>query len=108
MATAPLNRKPRILLRYGWQDNLQLVLRLKDDLSREGSGGGRPATAIGGGDAFAAEIEDGIRGADVVSRLWGRTRRAARATPQRDRRDSICHREMSMAEVVKGHGRTVP
>jgi len=101
-------RRPRVFLSYGWQDNRALVLRLKDDLAADGWDVWLDKDRISGGDAFTAEIEDGIRWCDVLLALMGphSTRRAN--DPGGDRRDSICHREISMADTVKGHGRTVP
>jgi hypothetical protein len=102
-------RKPRAFLSYGWQDNAALVRRVKEDLERKGWEAWQDKDRIEGGDAFAAEIEDGLRWCDVVVAFMGphSTRRAGDADST-DRRDSICQRELSMADAVKGHGRTVP
>ena len=90
MSPTPSTR-PRVFLSYGWQDNTPLVLRLKADLKSDGWECWHDKDRISGGDAFTAEIEEGIRWCDVVIAIMGphSTRRAGDAD-SRDRRDSIC------------------
>jgi anti-anti-sigma regulatory factor len=104
-----LTRKPRVFLSYGWQDNGPLLLHLKDDLRADGWDIWHDRDRISGGDAFTAEIEEGIRWCDVLLALMGpHSTRRANDPDSSDHRDSICHREISMADTVKGHGKTVP
>ncbi len=101
--------KPRLFLSYGWQDNAALVQRLKADLQADGWDVWQDRDRITGGDAFTAEIEDGIRWCDVLLAVMGpHSTRRANDPDSKDRRDSICQREISMADTVKGHGRIVP
>ncbi len=107
--SAPSTRKTRLFFSYGWQDNLLLLLHVKEDLAADGYEIWHDRDRISGGDAFAAEIEDGIRWADVVVAFMGpHSTRRADDPDSKDRRDSICCRELSMADSVKGHGRIVP
>ncbi len=109
VSSTRLTRNPRVFLSYGWQDNVPLLLRLKDDLRADGWDIWHDKDRISGGDAFTAEIEDGIRWCDVLLALMGpHSTRRANDPDSNDHRDSICHREISMADTVKGHGRTVP
>jgi hypothetical protein len=75
--TAPSSGR-RAFLSYGWQDNNDLVLRLKGDLQADGWQVWHDMDRISGGDAFTAEIEDGIRWCDVLLAFMGphSTRRA--------------------------------
>ncbi len=102
-------RNKRLFFSYGWQDNFPQLLRVKEDLAADGYEIWHDKDRISGGDAFTAEIEDGIRSADVVVAFMGpHSTRRANDPDSKDRRDSICHRELSMADTVKGHGRIVP
>ncbi len=106
---SPAQHQPRAFLSYGRGDNDPLVGRLKADLCAHGWEVWHDKDRICGGDAFTAEIEEGVRWCDVMIALMGphSTRRAG-DPDSTDRRDSICHREISMADTVKGHGRIVP
>ena len=74
--------KPRAFVSYGWQDNAELVQRLKAELQADGWEVWFDKDRITGRDAFAAEIEDGIRWCD----LWAAQRMSQSWTlgPARD------------------------
>jgi WD40 repeat protein len=44
----------------------------------------------------------------MIALMGPHSTRRAGDPDSKDRRDSICHREISMGDTVKGHGRTVP
>ena len=65
-SSSPRPGRPHAFLSYGWQDNNPLVLRLKADLTSDGWEVWHDKDRISGGDAFTAEIEEGIRWCDVM------------------------------------------
>jgi Tol biopolymer transport system component len=87
------------LFSYDWQDNLPLLVRLAEDLAAAGYDIWHDSDRRTGGDAFVAGSEEGIRWADLLVALLG---------PHAARRDSICQRELSLADTVLGHARIVP